>query len=118
MRGGKAIQADLGSRSDPLFPSSWRVAWACWHHRLFQNSNAKAADRCPPYTHRDQPPKSDGELGCPPSRMRPAGDAQGSVDWLHNLRIHFYTRIRGAKFIVKNLAHRRCVTKDTSDPRS
>ena len=47
--------------------------------------------------------------------MWPAGDAQGSVDWFHNLRIHFYTRIRGAKFIVKNLAHLRRVTKDTPD---
>src|SRR5580704_15474188 len=70
---------------------------------------------CPPHTDRDQRPKSDGELGCSPRRMWPAGDAQGSVDWFHNLRIHFYTRIRGAKFIVKNLAHLRRVTKDTPD---
>src|ERR1700693_2474079 len=43
-----------------------------------------------------------------------ARQAQGSFDRFDNLRIHFYPRIQRAKFIVKNLAHHCCVTKDAS----
>ena len=36
------------------------------------------------------------------------------LDRFHNLRIQFCPRVEHAKFIVKNLAHQRRVTKDAS----
>ena len=105
---GAGAEADSGGFGDSIgfFVSEFMA----WPERKASLSTARfrgksSGQECPPYTCRYRV-----------SALRDvvARHAQRSFDWLHDLRIHLDSRIRAAKFIVKNLAHRRCMTKDTS----
>src|SRR5271157_4162479 len=98
MRRAPPRRAESMNRSDSLVANSCLAAWEV-PLRVQSKATAKARSTAADRSVRPT---------CLP------GQAQRAFDRLNHLRTHFRARVEGAEFIVKNLAHQRGVTKDSS----